>query len=172
MFTVVFVLMALGGAVVHLVCAKNRGQKRIAEIFLLYWFAIAIGAAGVFEFAGHTFLADQVAASIGWPAGSPFQQEVAFADLALGVLGIGCVFRRENFWLATAIAAAVMYWGDALGHIVQIVRHGNHHPGNSGAVLWGNIAIPAVAICLLCIHARLKHFAPTEIGFQPDSTTP
>ena len=98
---------------------------------------------------GHTFLADRVAASIGWPAGNPFQQEVAIADLALGILGILCVRFRGNFWLAATVAATVMMWGDAIGHIVQIVRHGNRHPGNAGAILWTAILIPAVAIGLL-----------------------
>jgi hypothetical protein len=150
MFTVVFEIVALACAAVHLALAKNtRTPRQIAEIVLLYWFAIAIGALGIFEFAGHAFRATRVAASIGWPAGNPFQQEVAFADLTLGVLGLCCIWLRGNFWVATTIAAAVMLWGDALGHIEQIVRYGNHHPGNSGAVLWSELLIPGVAIGLL-----------------------
>lgn len=158
MFAIVFAALALTGALLHLLFTKHgRSPKRVAEIVLLYWFAVAIGAAGIFEFAGHTFRASQVAASIGWPAGNPFQQEVAFADLALGVLGAVCVFVRGNFWTATTISTAVMDWGDALGHIDQIVRYGNHHPGNSGAVLWADILVPAVATGLLMLHSRLAH---------------
>ncbi len=161
MFAIVFAAVALAAALLHLLFAKHgRSPKRVAEILLLYWFAVAIGAAGSFEFAGHTFRANQVAASIGWPAGNPFQQEVAFADLSLGVLGVACVFVRGSFWTATAIAAAVMDWGDALGHIDQIVRYGNHHPGNSGAVLWGDIFVPAVAIGLLILHSMLAQPGP------------
>ena len=37
---------------------------------------------------GHTFAADEVAESIGWPTGNPFQTEVAVANLAIGTLGI------------------------------------------------------------------------------------
>lgn len=163
MFTIVFAALALCGALFHIAFSrtfsrKGRAPERLVETLLVYWFAIAIGAAGLFEFAGHMFHANQVAASIGWLPGSPFQQEVAFADLAIGVLGIGCIFLRDDFWLATAIAAAVMYWGDALGHIDQIVRYGNHHPGNSGAVLWGDIFIPTIAIVLVILHSRLARF--------------
>jgi len=155
MFTIVFAIVALGGAMAHIAFGKGgRTPVKIAEILLVYWFAIAIGAAGIFEFAGLTFRASQVAASIGWLPGSPFQQEVAFADLALGVLGISCVFLRDNFWLATAIASAVMYWGDALGHVDQVIRYGNHHPGNSGVVLWGDIFVPAVVIGLLLLRSK------------------
>jgi hypothetical protein len=155
MFSVVFMSVALVAATIHiLVFEEKPSRQRIAEVFLLYWFAIAIGAVGVFGFTGHTFLAGRVAASIGWPAGNPFQQEVAFADLAFGVLAILCVFIRGNFWLATTVAVTVMLWGDALGHIAQIIWHGNHHEGNAGAILSTEIVIPAVAIGLLVCRAR------------------
>lgn len=159
MFAIVFASLAIIGAVIHLGFAKGtRRPGRISEILLLYWLTVAIGATGVFEFAGHAFRADQVAASIGWPAGSPFQQEVGIADLALGVLGISCAFAPGGFWIATVVAAAVMDWGDALGHVQQIVRYGDHHPGNSGAIVWADFLIPAVAIVLLILRARSKPF--------------
>jgi len=155
LYLTVFAILALLGAFLQLVLKRERTTRRITEIVLLYWFAIAIGASGIFAFAGHTFRADQVAAGIGWPAGNPFQQEVAFADLALGVLGLACIAIRENFWTATAVATAVMYWGDALGHAYQLLHYGNHHPGNAGTVLWGTIAVPAVTIALLLWRARV-----------------
>lgn len=162
----VFAFVALVSASLHLIASKrDRAGRRAVETVLLYWFAIAIGASGVFAFAGHIFRASQVAASIGWPAGNPFQQEVAFADLALGILGLTCIAIRENFWTATALAAAVMYWGDAFGHAYQSIRHGNHHPGNSGAVLWGTVMIPAVAIALMLWRARmLRHGVHTDMA--------
>lgn len=156
MYLLVFVSLALVGAFFHLVASrKELSAKRIVDVALLYWFGIAIGASGIFAFAGHTFRADQVAASIGWPAGNPFQQEVAFADLALGALGLGSLGAREDFWTATAVATAVMYWGDALGHIYQLLRYGNHQPGNSGPMLSALLLIPAVAIGLLAVHYRV-----------------
>ena len=41
------------------------------------------------SFFGHLFFSDVVADSVGWPRGSPFQHEMAFANLAVGILGIG-----------------------------------------------------------------------------------
>jgi hypothetical protein len=156
LYLIVFAFLALFGALLHLIVSKRgRTPTRIIEIALLYWFVIAIGASGIFAFAGHTFRANRVAASIGWPAGNPFQQEVAFADLALGILGVACIAIRQNFWTATAVATAVMYWGDALDHAYQLLRYGNNHPGNSGAVLWGTTAIPTVTIALLLWRASV-----------------
>ena len=58
-----------------------------------------MGIAGFWSIFGgfvkHTFFADEVAASIGWAAGSPFQLEVGFANLAIGVLGAATFWRRD-----------------------------------------------------------------------------
>ena len=57
-----------------------------------------------------------VAASIGWPAGNPFQYEVAVANLAFGVLGLLCLRFRDGFWTATAIGWSVFMLGAAAVH--------------------------------------------------------
>jgi hypothetical protein len=65
----------------------------------------------VFSFLGHFFFADQVAESIGWAIGSPFQREVAFANLAEGILGLMCLKWRGSFWLATIVSYSIFFWG-------------------------------------------------------------
>src|SRR3712207_8866268 len=67
---------------------KPRTGRRAAEILLLWLLVVNIGCGGLYAFLGHLFAADEVAASIGWPAGNPFQTEVAVADPALGNFGI------------------------------------------------------------------------------------
>ena len=59
------------------------------------------GAIGMFNVVMHTVFANDVAASIGWPAGNPFQTEVGFANLAIGIVGFAC-FWRYDFWLPAA----------------------------------------------------------------------
>ncbi|MGH2774184.1 MAG: DUF6790 family protein [Actinomycetota bacterium] len=61
-------------------------------------------ASGLSGFFGHVFTPDAVAESIDWPKGSPFQQEIGFANLALGVLGLIAAGRRDGFREATVIA--------------------------------------------------------------------
>jgi hypothetical protein len=60
--------------------------------------SVFLGFSSILAFFGHTFAADEIAAYIGWMPGSPFQFEVAVANLAIGVLGISCVWLRGNFW--------------------------------------------------------------------------
>jgi Family of unknown function (DUF6790) len=66
---------------------------RVVESFLLWFLVIVVGFGSLYAFVGHAFVADDVARSIGWPTGSPFQFEVALHNLAIGVWGcsaFGC----------------------------------------------------------------------------------
>ncbi|MGB7307715.1 MAG: DUF6790 family protein, partial [Candidatus Acidiferrales bacterium] len=103
----IFVTIAAIGfafAVLHVAIQKRpRTRRGVTDTLLLYFFAFPIGLGGLLGFVGHTMRAGPVAASIGWPAGNPFQYEVAVANLAFGVLGLLCLRFRDGFWTATAI---------------------------------------------------------------------
>ena len=76
-------------------------RLRKAEVYLIYLFMPGVAASGLSGFFGHVFTPDAVAESIGWPKGSPFQQEMGFANLALAVLGLiaageGTAFERRR----------------------------------------------------------------------------
>ena len=102
----------------------------------------------------HVFRPLETSASIGWVT-SPYEYEVGMADLTVGVLGILCLWFRENFWLATAIANAVWLLGDAIGHIRQITLNNNHAANNSGIFLITEIITPLVILFLaLFTHRR------------------
>lgn len=49
-----------------------------------------------------------MAETIGWPTVSPFQREMAFANLALGMLGVGALRQRDGYRTATVLATAVL----------------------------------------------------------------
>jgi hypothetical protein len=156
MFALIFPAIALLGAVVQLFVQKERRtRERVIEVVLRWWLVVAIGVTGVFAWSGHTFRAAEVAESIGFPPDNPFQWEVAWANLAVGVLGLICA-RRRDFWWPTAIAAAVYLWGAAWGHIYQAVEHDNHAENNTGPVLYMDILVPLVALGLLVAYHRLR----------------
>jgi hypothetical protein len=150
-FYLFFVLSVIAAAI-HLVRDRNpRTFRRVAEIFLLWLLVIFVGLGGVFGFIGHTVFADRAAASIGWPAGNPFQTEVAVANLAFGVLGVLCYWFRSEFWLATVIGSSVWQLGDAVGHVQQIVVANNWSPNNAGPALYADVLVPLILITLLVI---------------------
>jgi hypothetical protein len=121
---------------------------------------INVGIGGIWAFIGHTVFAEQVAESIGWPAGNPFQTEVAVANLAIGILGILCYWIRGNFWTAAVIATSVWLLGAAAIHVVEMVTAGNYNPGNTGLIFYMDI-IGALLLIGLLIYTGL-HKQPTR----------
>jgi hypothetical protein len=119
-------------ASIHIALDKScRSRQRNLEIFLLYLFGVGVAGGGIGGFFGHFFISDVVAQSIGWPKGNPFQLEVGFANLALGILGIIAMSRRDGFREATVIAVTVLGVGATIVHIMDIVQTGNLAPGNT-----------------------------------------
>jgi hypothetical protein len=139
---------------------RNRNELpllKAVELVLSYVLFINVGLAGCWAFVGHAFFPDRVAASIGWATGSPFQFEVAVANLAFGILGVLCIRVRDGFWLATGIGYAVFLFGAGYGHIREIISSGNHSVNNAGPVLYvGDIAVPAVILLLLLARWKLQ----------------
>jgi hypothetical protein len=133
------------------------------EIVLVWFLSVFSGISNIIAFFGHAFAADKIAAYIGWAPGSPFQFEVAVANLALGVLGIACIWLRGNFWVATVMVGAVFGFGAAFGHIREIIVNHNYAPGNAGIVLYLDIAGPTLMIVLL---AGFKIFEKKELAVR------
>ena len=109
---------------------ESRTPARRIELFTIYLLAISVGASGLSGAFGHIFLSDLVAKGVGWLAGSPFQLEMGFANLVLGVLGLLAIGRRDGFRTAT-ILAAVLGLGATAVHLWDIVAAGNLAAGNT-----------------------------------------
>jgi hypothetical protein len=162
-----FLVLGLIVGAVHVYLDKQpRTKARVAQIFLLWLLVITVGIQGVFAFIGHTIYADATAASIGWPAGNPFQSEVAVANLAVGVLGILCYWMRGNFWVATTIGFSVWWLGDAVVHIRSIVVSANYAPNNAGVTFYLDILVPVILIALLAYyyHASRHEYERIQSG--------
>jgi hypothetical protein len=156
LFLICFVLALVIGAV-HLYLDKQpRTKARVVEIFLLWLLVICVGIASIFTFIGDAFFADMMAASLGFPAGNPFQSEVAVANLSVGILGILCYWIRGNFWVATVIGFSVWWLGAAVVHIRDIVVSANYAPNNAGVTLYMDILAPVILIALLVYYERVS----------------
>jgi hypothetical protein len=149
MFQVIFTLIAVVGASIHLAFSPERRSSgaTIAGTYLLYLLFFYVGLMGMLTAYAHVFRPVETSASIGWSV-SPYEYEVGMADLTIGVLGVLCLKFRDNFWLATAIANAVWLLGDAVGHIRQMTLNNNHAANNSGIFLVTEIIVPVVILAL------------------------
>ena len=139
---------------VHLVADRDRYGVRAVEIVLLYSVGI-IGFNGVISFFTHTIWADLAAESIGWAAGSPFQHEVAGANLAIGLIGF-LGFWRRDFWLPFLLAKLIFGWTAGIVHVSDLVLNGNVAPNNAGPILAWDFLMPVILLCLYALMRRAK----------------
>ena len=148
---------------VHLLLDRraNTTTRRI-EVALMYLLAISVGANGIGGAFGHLFLSDLVAEGIGWPAGSPFQLEIGFANLTIGVLGLVAIGRRDGFRTAAIVATTIIGVGATIVHLQDIAAHGNLSPGNTIQNI-SNLLDPILLIGLSWWAARLA---------DPDADSP
>ena len=151
MYPIVLLVIVLCAALIHIFFYKRgRDNRKVVEIFLFYFLVIFVGVSGILGFIGHTFAPDRIARMIGWPLGSPFQFEVAIANLAFGILGILCLWIRGNFWVAVALGSSIFSLGAATGHIREMISKQNFAIYNIGPVLFVNdILVPIVILSLV-----------------------
>ncbi len=153
-----FLTLACAGVHLARTPAARRTRERVVEVLLLYFLCVQWGFGAIVTAVPHIVVPDTIAGYIGWAPGSPFQVEMGFASLGLGVLGVLCIWFRGTFWLAPAIGRSIFLYGAAYVHLRDIVAHGNWSPGNAGLPLVFDLVIPTVVLGLLVAHVRLGGF--------------
>src|SRR5258707_11159137 len=151
-----FVLALVIAAVRVYLDKQPRTKGRVVETFLVWLLVICVGVASVLTFVADAFFADRMAASLGWPAGNPFQSLVAVANLSVGVLGILCYWIRGNFWVATGIGFSILWLGAGAVHIKDFWVSWNYAPNNAVATPYMAILGPMVLIALLIYGKRAR----------------
>jgi hypothetical protein len=141
-------------ATAHLLLDRQtRTTAQRIELFIVYLLAISVGANGLGGAFGHLFLSDLIAEGVGWPTGSPFQLEMGFANLLIGVLGIMAINRRDGFRTAAIIATTILGVGATSVHIWDIAATGNLSPGNT-IINLSNLLDPVLLIGLTWLASR------------------
>lgn len=146
--TVIVIVVALGAATAHLFVSRQpRTRRRALDLYLLYTLLVGVGVGGLFGAAGHLLAPDRVAEQLGWATGSPFQTEVGLFDLAFGVLGVGCIWWRRQWWYAVAAGWSVFAVGAGVNHVIDLVSRGNEAGLNAGSAL-PDLLVPALLLAL------------------------
>ncbi len=155
-FAVIGLVVGLITAAVH----RRRGRHDTWQT-LLDWFTLfGLGISFVYNFVMHSVFGDFTAETIGW-AQSPFQLELAFASLGIGLVGIVAFPRRAGLLakVLALIAPAVFLWGAAGGHIYQSIANDDFAFSNAGPIHYTDILLPVVGIVLLVLAARERRLA-------------
>ncbi len=150
------VVMLVAAVLLAVVSSRLRVDEAggFANQLLGWLLLLSVGAQGVYTFIIHVFFPSVSAANIGW-AESPFQYEVGIADLTVGVLSVLAFWGNFSFRLAAAIAGIVWYWGDAVGHVRQMVVANYLAPGNAGPWFWTDVLVPFLLVaCVVVVWRR------------------
>ena len=153
MLAVLFVGLALHVALDR--SPARRTAPRVLELVALWFVVWGIGVNGVLAGLVHTGPgAASAAAEIGFLP-TPFQWEVGVNDLAVGIAGVLCARRslRGGWMSATVAVAFVSLWGDAIGHVMQLVAHDDTAVNNVWAMPIG-FGVPLVAAIALVASRR------------------
>lgn len=150
-----------------------RGPRPMSRDFVIdrllrYLFIFPLGLQGLWAFVGHVFFHVQAAASIGW-APSPFQYEVGYANLGLGLASLYAAFVGFYGRVAVAIAATCFLVGAGIGHIRDIAAYGNLAPGNAGPIMVTDFLTPIAMLALLLVAARKPRLkSPDTIALEAE----
>ena len=145
----VFIIVAILTTIYKLRRAKAHHTVITASYTLwgeLIFYAIGFGFLWAFVF--HAFVQQIAATSIGWKP-SPFEWELAWAELGIAFVALLSLARGYELRLAVTLIVAIFSFGAAAQHIQQILCCQNYAPGNAGLILWVNdIALPVVLLFL------------------------
>ncbi len=135
-----------------------RGPRPMMQAFVIdrllrYVFIFPLGVASLWAFVGHVFFPERAAVEIGW-APSPFQFEVGYANLGIGLASLYAAFTGFYARVAVAIAASSFLIGAGIGHVMDISEQGNLAPGNAGPILVTDFLTPMALLSLLLVAAR------------------
>ncbi|MFI9401417.1 DUF6790 family protein [Nocardia sp. NPDC052316] len=154
-FPLIWLLIAVAGALVR--TRHSPSREAALEIWQRWWAVAALGCGSLWMTIAFLTVPDEMATVIGFTA-SPFQFEIAFANLGLAVLGFRAAApsatARER--ITIGLGAGMFLWGALIGHLYQWFANGDHAPGNTGGVLVYDLLLPAVMIFLAYRSQRLS----------------
>ncbi len=127
---------------------KPVPKEFIYDKYFSYYLLFAVGINNLINFIFHVFFGDTAAAFIGWEQ-SPFQAEVGFASLGVGIAGVLAYKSSFPFRTATMIPPAAFSLGAAGGHIYYMIRDNNFSPGNVGLILPVDIILPLIGLIFM-----------------------
>jgi hypothetical protein len=120
---------------------------------LIQWMLfLALGLLSLWSAFSHAVYTDRVAQSIGW-ARSPFQHEIAGANLGIGLGAIAAsVLGHAAAWTMFFVAASFL-WSAAAVHVADMVRNKNFAINNAGPIFWWDLLTPLTLLTALLLGA-------------------
>lgn len=152
-FPLIWLLIAAIGALVS--TRHSTSPQARLETWQRWWAAAALGGGSLWIAIAFLAVPDVMANAIGF-ARTPFQFEIAFANVGMAVMGFRAVTASARERITIGLGAGMFLWGATIGHLYQWFANGDHAPGNTGGILVCDVLIPAVMIFLAVRSRRLS----------------
>jgi hypothetical protein len=150
-----FVIGVIVSAVALAPTSEPLAAPIVAEALFKWFLFFSIGVTYIYNAVFHIVFHETAASFIGW-ADSPFQIELGFASLGMGLIGLIATWRSFDMRLAAILGPACFLWGAAGVHIHSMITEHNFEPGNAGVIFWTDILIPLIGFILLWIQRRYE----------------
>ncbi|MCR9086811.1 MAG: hypothetical protein NXH97_08710 [Rhodobacteraceae bacterium] len=118
--------------------------------FVAWMLVVSLGLNSLWAAFGHLAATERVAASIGWDP-SPFQIEIGFANLGIGMAAIVAAFMGAGAAVAITVMAACFLWGAAMVHTREMIEDKNFSINNAGPIFFWDILTPLTLIVALLV---------------------
>lgn len=115
---------------------------------LQWMLTLGLGIPSLWAAVGHSLNSEHVAKSIGWLP-SPFQKEIAGANLGIGLGAIAASIGGPSAAWAIFLMAAAFLWSAAAVHVMDMRERKNFAINNAGPIFWWDILTPFTILLLL-----------------------
>ncbi len=119
------------------------------QVLCRYMLLFPVGVVGIFGFFLHAFAPVYAADRMGWQT-SPFQFEVAAANLGVGIAGITAFWKNWDFALGVTLIAFFFIMGGAYSHLFEVLFSQDYNPANTGMIIYPDILISLILVLSLC----------------------
>ncbi len=145
------ILFAIALVTTLLKTRRIQRERRPYNGAYILWGEVLFYAVGIwFVYAGilHAYFQSIAAPDIGWQP-SPFEYELGWMEIPLGVVAMMSLWRGFEFRLASTLVFATFALACAAQHLHQMVCCANYAPSNTGLVLWfADIFLPILLLAL------------------------
>lgn len=149
---VMFILASIATVVHSLVDTRQSPYEILYRWFIL----LPVGITAIYVFLMHIFFPQHVSSIYGWQM-SPYQIQMAMANLGYGITAILSFKASYHFRLATVVGVTFWLWGNAVGHVYQIQVLHTLSPDKAGSWIFTDMFVPIILIISMLKLKRYSH---------------
>lgn len=125
--------------------SSNEWKEIVSKSVMFFWVGIMYTWASVF----HVFIPEFGARTIGWDP-SPFQKEVGFYDMVVGILSLmSFSSMSQSFFKGVSMVVGGFSLLAGINHLYEYLVLGNKSKNNSGMILYMDLLLPIILLWAL-----------------------